>query len=127
PVVNAAIATMLIVYIGLLPLVHAGLYFNFLKRSALPAAIQRALEIYTNFFGIIIWRVFTLDVVTFFINVYVEAKDGTRRHQWTRWGSLDWARQLRYGHVGESICVTSVFTTLKYYPSNSSLFRERLL
>lgn len=127
PVVNAAIAMVLILYIGLLPLVHAGLYFNFLKRRALAAPVQRALELYTNFFGIIIWRVFTLDVVTFFINIYIEGRDGTRRHQWTHWGSLNPANRLRYGHVGESICVTSIFTTLRYYPSNSSLFRERLL
>src|SRR6202011_1908591 len=40
-----------------------------------------------------------------------------------------WGRPLqpRYNHVAESITVTSLFTTLKYYPSNSELFRERLL
>jgi hypothetical protein len=34
---------------------------------------------------------------------------------------------LRYNHVAESIVVTTLFTTLKYYPSNNELFRERLL
>src|SRR3954469_17134560 len=127
PAVNAAIALILVVYIGLLPLVHGGLYYNYLKRRALPAAVQRCLDVYTNLFGIIIWRVFTLDVVSFFVNVYVESKDGAESTLWTRWGRLDWGKLLRYGHVGESICVTSVFTTLKYFPSNAPLFRERLL
>jgi hypothetical protein len=29
--------------------------------------------------------------------------------------------------VGEFVCLTSLFTTLKYYPSSDALFRERLL
>jgi hypothetical protein len=32
----------------------------------------------------------------------------------------------RFNHVGEMICLTSLFTTLKYYPSNNQLFQERL-
>jgi hypothetical protein len=34
---------------------------------------------------------------------------------------------LRFWHVGEAITVTSLFTTLKYYPSNDHLFLERIL
>jgi hypothetical protein len=33
----------------------------------------------------------------------------------------------RFNHVGEMICLTSLFTSLKYYPSNDAIFRERLL
>jgi hypothetical protein len=32
----------------------------------------------------------------------------------------------RFNHVGEMICLTSLFTTLKYYPGNNQLFQERL-
>src|SRR5215510_14128652 len=38
-----------------------------------------------------------------------------------------WGGGLRYGHVCESVTVTSLFTTLKYYPSNADLFRDLLL
>ena len=38
-----------------------------------------------------------------------------------------WRGGLRFGHVCESVTVTSLFTTLKYYPSNAALFRDRLL
>jgi hypothetical protein len=34
---------------------------------------------------------------------------------------------LRYSSVAEAITVTSLFTTLKYYPSNNALFVERLI
>ena len=34
---------------------------------------------------------------------------------------------LRYNHVAESIVLTTLFTTLKYYPSNNQLFQDRLL
>jgi hypothetical protein len=36
-------------------------------------------------------------------------------------------RALRYSHVAESIAVTTVFTTLKYYAGNPRLFESRLL
>jgi hypothetical protein len=32
----------------------------------------------------------------------------------------------RFTHVGENITVTSVFTSLKYYPSNNAIFQQRL-
>jgi hypothetical protein len=111
-------------YLVLLPLAHAGMYFNFYARKRLPAPIQWALERYTNFFGMIIWRVFSVDVVNFFINIYRENPSTGQRALVTRWGS---PLRPRYNHVCESITVTTLFTTLKYYPSNSDLFQERLL
>jgi hypothetical protein len=57
------------VYLILLPLAEAGLYYNFYARRALPAPLQTALERYTNFFGIILWRVFSVDLVNFFIRL----------------------------------------------------------
>ena len=90
------------------------------------ALIQRCLEAYTNFFGMIIWRVFSVDVVNFFILVAHERRDGSgvrtliSRYGWREGG---W----RFGHVGEAITITCLFTTLKYYAGNPALFAERLL
>ena len=114
-------------YIILLPLAHIGLYYNFLSRSSLPGMIQRALEIYTNFFGMIIWRVFSVDIVNFFVTVYIQDAETGVKRLYSRLGAIDWPTRYRYLHVGESICLASIFTTLKYYPSNPGLFRERLL
>lgn len=124
PVVGAALTVGLLGYLVLLPLAHAGLFYNFCARKRLPGWWQRALDAYTNFFGIIIWRVFSVDVVNFLVLIHHQPRTGGQRTLISRYG---WRGGLRYGHVGESIAVTSVFTTLKYYPTNTALFRERLL
>jgi hypothetical protein len=116
------ISAALWTYLVLLPLAHAGLYYNFYARRRLPAPIQWLLDRYTNLFGLIIWRVFSVDVVNFFIRIWREPRDVGARVPAARLGA--WPR---FNHVGEMICITSLFTTLKYYPSNDALFRERVL
>ena len=121
-IVNLLLRASLWTYLVLLPFAHAGLYFNFYGRRSLPGALQRIFERYTNLFGLIIWRVFSVDLVNFFIRVWREPRDGGQRTLVARLGS--WPR---FNHVGEMICLTSLFTTLKYYPSNDAIFRERLV
>jgi hypothetical protein len=120
--INALLGAALWIYLALLPVAHAGLYFNFYARRSFPRPLQWFLERYTNLFGMIIWRVFSVDLVNFFVRVYHEARDGGERALVGRLGS--WPR---FNHVGEMICLTSLFTTLKYYPSNDAIFQERLL
>ena len=123
-IVNAVVAIGLTAYLLLLPLAHAGLFFNFYGRKSLWRPLQRALEAYTNCFGIIIWRVFSADHTSFLIRIYRQTADdpNDRRlvSEYDRIGG-------RFNHVAESITITSLFTTLKYYPSNPTLFNERLL
>jgi hypothetical protein len=128
--VNVLLAALLWAYLVLLPLAHAGLFYNFYRRKSLTNFIQRALEGYTNFFGIIIWRVFSADHTNFFVRIYQRPRvpandDKPSRTFVSRIGLRNGS--LRYNHVAESIVVTTLFTTLKYYPSNNELFRERLL
>lgn len=123
PLVGAALWA----YLALLPLAHAGLFYNFYAEGRLPSLprpVQRALELYTNFFGIIIWRVFSVDVVNFYPVIQREPRGGGERRLYSRYGLRG---GLRYNHVAESITVTTVFTTLKYYPSNFEMFKDRLL
>ena len=119
---NALLGAALWMYLVALPLAHAGLYYNFYARRSFVAPLQRLLERYTNLFGIIIWRVFSVDLVNFFIHVGREPRSGGARTLIGQLGS--WPR---FNHVGEMICLTSLFTTLKYYPSNDSIFDERVL
>src|SRR5215470_2267763 len=93
-------------------------------RNDRSGPLQRVFETYTNLFGLIIWRVFSADITNFFIRIYEQHADGSRRliSQWA-----NWRESLRYNQVAESITVTTLFTTLKYYPSNNALFIERLL
>ncbi len=120
---NFALGVSLCGYLGLLPLAHGGLFYNFYGRKTLPDLLQKLLEIYTNFFGLIIWRVFSVDVTNFYVLIYEQPSDGASRRllsHYDRFGS-------RHNHVGEAITVTCVFTTLKYYPSDSARFQSRLL
>jgi hypothetical protein len=123
-VINGGLAIGLWTYLILLPLAHAGLFYNFYGQRSLPPLLQRALERYTNFFGIIIWRVFSVDHLNFFIRIYAQRRDSGSRELISRYG---WGGVRRYNQVAESITVTTLFTTLKYFPSNSGLFVERLL
>lgn len=122
---NLLFAGIIWAYIILLPLAHLGVSYNFYMKKRLPALMQAALERYTNFFGIIVWRVFSQDLVNFYLLIYHQ-NEGTR----TRLNTFGWKGGgflNRYNHVCESIVLTSLFTTLKYYPSNEALFQERLL
>jgi hypothetical protein len=110
-------------YLICLPLAHAGLTYNFYLKRSLPTPVQRVLERYTNLFGLIVWRVFSVDIVNFFIRIYVQQKsDGASQTLVSRYEP----GQFRYFHVAESIVLSCIFTTLKYYPSNAGLFQERL-
>lgn len=111
-------------YIALLPLVRVGMFYNQLQHRSFPAPLQRALDRYANTFGLILWRVFTADVVNFFVRVWEAPRNGGARQlvsDFRRTGP--W----RFSQVAECIALTSVFTTVKYYPSNRGLFVERLL
>jgi hypothetical protein len=52
---------------------------TFYARARLPGPLQRALDAYTNFFGIIIWRVFSVDVVNFFVRIHAQPAAGGSR------------------------------------------------
>ncbi len=117
-----SLGVVLAAYLILLPIAHGCLFWNFYGKKALPGRLQTALEWYTNLFGIIIWRVFSADHTDFFVRIWSRSAQGQRSLL-----SDYWRIGSRFNHVGESITVTSVFTSLKYYPSNNGIFQERLL
>lgn len=124
PEVVAVVTGLLIAYVVLLPFAYLGLVYNLYLRRKLPGALQGVVERYTNTFGIILWRVFSADLVNFTILIHSQPKsDGARTLL------SDYRSRLfgRFSHVCEMIAITSIFTTLKYYPSNSALFVERLI
>lgn len=121
-------------YIAVLPVVKVVQYVNFFGRVSLPQPFQRLISWYANWLPIIIWRVFTPDVINFFVRIHGE--DAATRHwnaishedttyNYKNWGA-PWLK-LRFLHVMESISIVSVFTTLKYFPSNRRLFQQKLI
>lgn len=118
------LSTALWVYLAFLPVARFGLSYNLFMKRTLPGLLQRVLDVYTNLFGLILWRVFSADHTNFLIRIY-EVSGGSRRliSNWT----AHWRYHGRFNQVAEAIVVTTLFTTLKYYPSNPQLFRERVL
>jgi hypothetical protein len=111
-------------YLALLPLAHGGLFWNFYTGKRLWRTVQILLERYTNAFGLIIWRVFSADHTNFYLRIYRQVRDHSEPPVLV--SNYD-AFLGRYQHVAESITLTSVFTSLKYYAGNAALFHERLL
>ena len=96
-----ALAVGLWAYIALLPFAHLGLAANLYLRQSLSPKLQRLLETYTNTFGIIVWRVFSVDVVGFFIKIHrAQRHDTSSRELVGKWG---WRHGLRYSSVAEAI------------------------
>ena len=108
-------------------------YLNlFLNRQLFPL-LQKALTFMADLWPIIIWRVFTPDVTNFFVRIYTISKSRQKTaliHESKTYNYSDWRQpllKLRFLNVTESIAITSVFTVLKYFPSKTEVFRERLL
>ena len=116
---------MLMLYLACLPFAYVGMAINFYGKHRLLPALQWALDRFTQFFGLILWRVFTADVINFYATIEID-RDGSREEipipgrLFGRWG-------MRYRHVGEFITLASLFTTLKYYPHEPELFEKRIL
>ncbi len=124
--INTALAVALWTYIVLLPLCKLGMYANFYGKITFPKLLQRALERYTSFFGIILWRVFTYELIDFFIRVYFEDKTTKQRTLHTRFGHWSFKKSNRFLWVGESITSLIVFNTIRYF-GDEKLFKERVL
>lgn len=124
-VFNKGLVVLLSTYLILLPVAHGGLSYNFYLRRSFPPPIQKAFERYTNFFGLIVWRVFSVDLVNFFIRIYRCPRQ--RVDDRALISQYGWKGGFRFNHVVESITLACIFTALKYYPNNRALFDERLL
>ena len=123
---NTLIGTALLLYLALLPWAKAGQYYNFYAKKRLPGHWQSLCDRWCNFWGIIIWRVFTIDNTNFYIRVWFEDPSSQNRALYSRPEGYDLRSGLRYIHVCEFVCLVSVFTTLKYYSADSPLFAARL-
>jgi hypothetical protein len=121
-----ALVAIMAAYLVALPFAYAGMSINFYFKRTLPAPVQTVLDRWTAFFGLILWRVFTTDVINFFAEIRVREPDGSER-DYMRLRAWDRSTGRRYMHVGEFICLTSIFTTLKYYPNDRALFEKRIV
>ncbi len=126
PLLNNIFSILLWAFIILLPLVKLGMYWNFYAKRSLPSLIQKAMEKYTNALGIIIWRVFTIELIDYFIQVYFEDRISGKRTLYTRFGHRQLRGNNRFLWVGESIMSVIVFNSARYFPK-TELFQQRVL
>jgi hypothetical protein len=134
PVVLTILHGAITAYLVILPAVKVMQYLNLFAKIQLPGPLQRALTAYANFVPIIMWRVFTPDVTNFFIRIYkVDRETGAETplvHEDSTYAYRELTRfgwSMRFLHVTESIALTTVFTTLKYFRSQRPLFEAKLL
>ncbi len=120
------VALALLAYLAIVILVRAGLCYNFYAKKRLPGVLQRANDALANIFVVTLWRVFTANVVNFFIDVRLLGRDDVER-PYERVGLRSWRDGFRYAHAGEFVALCTTFTALKYFPDDFEMFRERLI
>lgn len=123
-----AMTTLLIVGLYLFVMGEMLTYIIFLSQSKIVNfKISRVLYpiaiFYSKYFGTILWRVFTPDITSLHINIFLVDSDMSKR-KLTSW---DDKKCFRYRYVGEAITVASIFTSLRYWPSNYEIFKTRIL
>ena len=125
-IVNGILIVGFWAYIFILPFLKFGMYTNLYLKKSLPKFFQKSLEIFTNTFGVILWRVFTIDLIDYFIRIYFEDPVTKKRTLYTRFGHWSPKQTNRFLWVGESIMTLIVFNTQRYFPK-TDLFRKRLI
>ena len=79
------------------------------------------------------WRVFTADIVNFFVRVSLVNKDTKEErllvheddtYHYGNWGNI--LLKHRFLQVTESIAIATIFNSLKYFASQRHLFTDRL-
>lgn len=91
-------------------------YNFYAQKSIKPACFQDAVNGYLKFSGLVLWRVFTADLTA----IYIEIRNSEKIVSQWRGRTLS-----RWNCVLESIALVSVFTSLKYSPTEE-LFMHRL-
>lgn len=124
---NLLLGGLLLAYLVLLPFMKLGSYYNFYAQKRLPDRWQTFQDRWSNLWGIIIWRVFTIDNTNFYVHAYLEDRETGERELYSKPEQYSLSQGLRYSHVCEFVCFVSIFTTLKYFPDNSALFSKKLL
>ena len=129
----STLMTVAYLYCFLLPLVKLMQYMNLFRQHQFPHSIQRGLESVASLVPVIMWRVFTADIVNFFVRVSLVNKDTKEErllvheddtYHYGNWGNI--LLKHRFLQVTESIAIATIFNSLKYFASQRHLFKDRL-
>tara|TARA_Y100001980_G_C14555172_1_gene343167 strand:+ start:4693 stop:6126 length:1434 start_codon:yes stop_codon:yes gene_type:complete len=118
----------------LLPIIKIMQYYNLFLDRRFPKSLQLIFDRIALFYPIIIWRVFTKDVINFFIrisqidkttNIEYPIINENTTYNYCNWDNIK--LKFRFLQVTESITIVTIFNFLKYYPSKKDIFKKRLL
>ena len=129
----ATLKICMLLYVMIVPVIKIMQYSNLFLDKKFPEPLQHWFTQFANRVPIIIWRVFTPDVTDFYVRIWGADAQGVKQELLVdekTYGLANWGRplfKLRMLHVSESIAITSVFTTLKYFPSDRNLFERKLI
>lgn len=130
---NGLFKTLFLIYLPLLIIIKITQYLNLFKNIYWPLNINFFFSKIANFFPIIIWRVFTPDVTNFYIMIRLRDKINNSTKTLVENSTYEYSgfhsfwTKFRYLHVMESIVLTTLFNSLRYFHNNPKLFNERLL
>lgn len=116
---------VLTIHLFLLPVAYLGIWYNHATGRKILSPFQKILQVYTNLFGIIIWRVFAKDLTNLLVTIFARSKNGEEKILSEYGSRFEWTG-YRYSQVTESIAVDCLFTTLRYYPDNRDFFHKKL-
>ena len=118
-------------YLAILLLGQVTVWLNFYLSIYLPKIMQNKFDWLNLHVPILIWRVFSGDVVNIYSLVYEVDSNGDKRLI-NRWNFLtDYGEnivdRIRFFNVAESCVMSSIFNSVRYNDNNLSTAKKRLL
>lgn len=125
-VASKTVIISVVTYFVMMLFVRGVQLINVFRHRQVKRLSQGIADRIANFFGIILWRVFTPDVTAFWIRVeIVESPNNSDTLSAPRIIISNWGKG-RFFLVSEAITLTSIFTLPRYFPHNRELFENRL-
>ncbi|MDA8647558.1 hypothetical protein N9L40_01275 [Rhodobacteraceae bacterium] len=120
-----------LIYLSFLTVGQILVWLNFYLSIYLPQILQNTLDRINFYLPILVWRVFSADVVNIYSLVYEVDSDGNKRLL-NRWDFMtDYGEnvvdRIRFFNVAESCVMSSIFNSVRYNDKNLPIAKERLL
>jgi len=128
----STIKILAVSYVALLILTKFNQYAELYFQLKLPKFFTASFDKFAQVVPIIVWRVFTPDIIDFFVRVQAshkktqEIRDISNENTVYRFGGGGgFLLRQRFRHVAESVVLSSLMGTRKYFGEESELFRVR--
>lgn len=124
---------LIIIYFLLLSIyfiIQCCIYFNFYLKYKFNNIVQIIIDFLSLYSPILIWRVFSADVVNLIVNVYeinYDKKIRINPENYYNKNAKNIFSKIRFFHVAESCVLSSIFNSVKYNENNLSSAKEKII